>query len=203
MAPGLIPGQGAEIPQTMWCRKKKGERERKQALLCRNHTLCDLWGGDMRLASLSKAAVLHSQVFSKSVTVSKSESLKDEVALSVLIWYMALFVYFKFSNVQQHFFFFCFWPYHQAYRILVPQPGLKPIPPAVEGYSPHHWTTRELLLRKKLRKTYMQLLEHAESLKGCLGTWWHLPHPGREAEGLRAEAGLVTHPFEIWTMQRN
>lgn len=39
----------------------------------------------MRLASLSKAAVLHSQVFSKSVTVSKSESLKDEVALSVLI----------------------------------------------------------------------------------------------------------------------
>ena len=114
-----------------------------------------------------------------------------------LCWYdtWLFFFFFKFSNVQQHFFFFffSFWPHRLACRILVPQPGIKPIPPEVEGYSPHHRTARELpirlLLCKKLRKTYTQLLEHAESLKGCLGTRWHLPHPGRDAEWLRAEEG--------------
>ena len=29
--------------------------------------------------------------------------------------------------------------------ILVPQPGIEPIPPAVEVWSPYHWTTREVL----------------------------------------------------------
>ena len=28
-------------------------------------------------------------------------------------------------------------------RILVPQPGIEPIPPAVEAQSPNHWTTRK------------------------------------------------------------
>ena len=30
-----------------------------------------------------------------------------------------------------------------ACRILVPQPGIKPEPPAVEVLSPNHWTSRE------------------------------------------------------------
>ena len=38
------------------------------------------------------------------------------------------------------FFFGC----HMVCRILVPQPGIKPVPPAVEGQSPIHWTIREL-----------------------------------------------------------
>ena len=38
------------------------------------------------------------------------------------------------------FFFGC----HMVCRILVPQPGIKPVPPAVEGQSPTHWTIREL-----------------------------------------------------------
>ena len=29
-------------------------------------------------------------------------------------------------------------------RILVPQPGIEPTPPAVEAQSLHHWTTREV-----------------------------------------------------------
>lgn len=64
--------------------EKKGGGREKASSPCRNHTLCDL-GRGYETGKLSKAAVLHRQVFSKSTTVSKSESLKDEVALSVLI----------------------------------------------------------------------------------------------------------------------
>ena len=31
-----------------------------------------------------------------------------------------------------------------ACRILVPQPGIEPMPPAVEARSPNHWATREV-----------------------------------------------------------
>ena len=37
------------------------------------------------------------------------------------------------------FFFFFFWPR----GILVPWPGIEPVPPAVEAQSPNHWTARE------------------------------------------------------------
>ena len=37
--------------------------------------------------------------------------------------------------------FFC----HTAYKILVPQPGIKPALPAVEVQSLNHWTAREVL----------------------------------------------------------
>ena len=30
-----------------------------------------------------------------------------------------------------------------ACRILVPQPGIEPVPPAVEAQSPNHWAARE------------------------------------------------------------
>ena len=32
-----------------------------------------------------------------------------------------------------------------ACRILLPRPGIEPIPPAVEVQSPNHWTAREFL----------------------------------------------------------
>ena len=31
-----------------------------------------------------------------------------------------------------------------ACGVLVPQPGIKPTPPAVEVWSPNHWTTRQV-----------------------------------------------------------
>ena len=31
-----------------------------------------------------------------------------------------------------------------TWEILVPQPGIKPVPPAVEAQCPNHWTTREV-----------------------------------------------------------
>ena len=41
-------------------------------------------------------------------------------------------------------FFFFFWPLGLACGILVPQPGIEPRPPAVEVWSPNHWTAREV-----------------------------------------------------------
>ena len=35
-----------------------------------------------------------------------------------------------------------FWPSHTACGILVPRPGIKPVPPAMEAQSPNHWTAR-------------------------------------------------------------
>ena len=32
---------------------------------------------------------------------------------------------------------------HMACGILVPQPGIEPVPPVVEAWSPNHWTARE------------------------------------------------------------
>ena len=41
-------------------------------------------------------------------------------------------------------FFFFFWPHCAACRILVPQPGIEPTPPAVEAQKLNHWTAREV-----------------------------------------------------------
>ena len=42
-----------------------------------------------------------------------------------------------------HFSFF-FWWHSVACRILVPQPGIEPSPPAVEAQSLNYWTAREV-----------------------------------------------------------
>ena len=36
-----------------------------------------------------------------------------------------------------------FWPHCVACGILVPWPGIEPVPPALEAWSPSHWTARE------------------------------------------------------------
>ena len=40
--------------------------------------------------------------------------------------------------------FLLFWPHHAACGILVPQPGIKPVTPAMEVWSLNHWTSREV-----------------------------------------------------------
>ena len=47
------------------------------------------------------------------------------------------FFFFSFSVVL------FFWPCHVACGILVPQPGIELMSPAVEAWSPNHWTARE------------------------------------------------------------
>ena len=41
-------------------------------------------------------------------------------------------------------FLFFFLPYHLAYGILVPQPGIEPMPPDLGAQSLNHWTTKEI-----------------------------------------------------------
>ena len=41
-------------------------------------------------------------------------------------------------------FFFSFRPCCPACDILVPQPGIKPMPPAVEAWCLNHWIAREV-----------------------------------------------------------
>ena len=41
-------------------------------------------------------------------------------------------------------FCFSFWPSRTACEILVPQKGIKPMPPALEAQSLNHWTAREV-----------------------------------------------------------
>ena len=40
--------------------------------------------------------------------------------------------------------FFIFWWCHTACGILLHQPGIKPMPPALEAWSLNHWTTKEV-----------------------------------------------------------
>ena len=41
-------------------------------------------------------------------------------------------------------FLFLFWPCHTTCGVLVSQPGIEPMPPAVEAQSLNHWTAREV-----------------------------------------------------------
>ena len=50
------------------------------------------------------------------------------------------------SSTLLQFYISIFWgrPHHVACRILVPQPGIEPMPPAVEVWCLSHWTVREV-----------------------------------------------------------
>ena len=43
-------------------------------------------------------------------------------------------------------FYLFFWSCRVACGILVPQPGIKPVPPALEAQSVNHWTTKGVLV---------------------------------------------------------
>ena len=48
-------------------------------------------------------------------------------------------------NTKESLFLFFFLAANAACRILVPQPGIKPVPPTMEVQSLNHWTAREVL----------------------------------------------------------
>ena len=53
--------------------------------------------------------------------------------------------YLKIFIVVKHiYFYFIFWSRCMGWVILVPWPGIEPMPPAVEARGPNHWTAREL-----------------------------------------------------------
>ena len=48
------------------------------------------------------------------------------------------------QSVFCYWFFFFFWPCHEASRISIPWPGIKPAPPILTAWSCNHWTAREV-----------------------------------------------------------
>ena len=46
--------------------------------------------------------------------------------------------------IARNSFFVVVWPHHAACGILIPQPVIKTVPPAVETRSLNHWTAREV-----------------------------------------------------------
>ena len=48
------------------------------------------------------------------------------------------------SGVFKFYIFVNFWQYCVAYEIFIHQPGIEPVPPAVESQSLNHWTAREV-----------------------------------------------------------
>ena len=61
--------------------------------------------------------------------------------------------------------FIYFWPCHVSCGILVPRPGIKPVPPALGVLSLNHWTTREVC-----RCSVLVLLFSPAGLLLCLET---------------------------------
>ena len=58
-------------------------------------------------------------------------------------------------------FYLFFWSCCVACGILVPQPGIKPVPPALEAQSVNHWTTKGVICFKYAAATA------AKSLQSC------------------------------------
>ena len=63
-------------------------------------------------------------------------------------------------------FFVCFYCTTQACRILVPQPGIESMPPAVGAWSLNHWTTREVPLH-----FFLSNLLSSQVVTGKESTW--------------------------------
>ena len=49
------------------------------------------------------------------------------------------------QRLYTYIYFVCIWPCCATSGILVPQPGMETVSPAVKVQSPNHWTTREVL----------------------------------------------------------
>ena len=71
------------------------------------------------------------------------------MVMNSLSFFFFFFLIWECLNFSAFFFFIIC----MACSILVPQPGIKPIPPAVETWSLNHWTAREipcLLFRRRV-----------------------------------------------------
>ena len=76
----------------------------------------------------------------------------------------SFFSFFFFKHYFCKVIFFFFLLCCAAYGILVAQPGIKPVPPAVEAQSPNHWITREVL--KLILLYFLKLiLKHIKGLR--------------------------------------
>ena len=111
-----------------------------------------------------------------------------------------------FCSWQVFIYFILFWVFFvclfvfllhcEAYGILVPWPGIEPVPPAVEALSLNHWTTREIPLsmyfrhrgselifghwvccRNTIKQSFRVLNNEDTTSHWCVGAWGNWPFP--------------------------
>ena len=89
------------------------------------------------------------------------------------------------ADLHSHcFIYLFFWLHHAARGILVPQPGIEPMPPELGAWSLNHWTTREVPEMNWISKEVVWKL-----IKGNLTK--------QESEGQRGSSQVQTtgHPY--------
>ena len=62
-----------------------------------------------------------------------------------------------------------FWLCHTACKILAPQPGIEPVLPAVEAWSPNHWKAREIPSKWYFWKNKAKCLEVVNTTRTLTG----------------------------------
>ena len=97
---------------------------------------------------------------------------------------------------------FVFWPHHTAYRVLVPQPGIKPIAPWVEAQIPNHWTARKSLHHRFIIKRNNQQEEMHRSRHEERGRSFHAlyrPHPPQSPKCPLTQKLSKSGPFGFYS----
>ena len=95
-----------------------------------------------------------------------------------------------------------FWPQLETCRILVPQAGIKPAPPAVEAQNPNYWTARKFPTQSILEHQHKR---YPPPLKVII----HLPPPPQalppQAPAFSPRQTLVCFPciYLFWTFHVN
>ena len=96
-----------------------------------------------------------------------SETLMMELAIYMYVCvYMCVCIY---IYIFIFIFIFIFWLHSRACGILLPRPGIEPMPPAVEAQILNHWNTREgpgLTISYKTSGFQVFL-----AIRVCSGTW--------------------------------
>ena len=82
------------------------------------------------------------------------------------------------KSVHSLFLFFCS---HQATcGVLVPQPGIEPVPPEVEVWNPNHWTRKVPKSVDSGRKEYV----HNVAIQGNHVTWTFKAHASKKKRSI-------------------
>ena len=101
-----------------------------------------------------------------------------------MLWARENVLVLYFCIMDDHNFFFIFWPCRTACEILFPQPGIEALPPALGAQSLNHWTAREV---SNLRgfKQYPFIISQCSGI-GSMGSLWQ----GR-SQGVQAHMGVA------------
>ena len=125
---------------------------------CHNNLLLQLWAVSHAIRNDSCLSTIHKRSYSSVCTIRGPGKWLQK----------SLFRYISFTiNMAVFFFNFIFWLRCMSCGMLVPRPGIEPVPPALGAQSLNHWTTREVpaVLFLKLdiirtRKSLLKICDH-------------------------------------------